>query len=148
MTTEESTAQRARHVLTGPLFRRRAKSVALADTPPPPKPEPVRRPAKVAQQLALAHHLQDAIDRRAVADRAAVARKLGLTRARVTQFLDLLMLAPDVQVEVLNLQAIDGVEPMAERTLRAVAHAGTWTEQRAAWATLNATQGSRKMPKS
>jgi hypothetical protein len=25
---------------------------------------------------------------------------------------------------------------MAERTLRAVAHAGTWAEQRAAWAKL------------
>jgi hypothetical protein len=25
---------------------------------------------------------------------------------------------------------------MAERTLREVAHAGTWAEQRAAWATL------------
>jgi len=28
------------------------------------------------------------------------------------------------------------VEPMAERTLRTVAHAGTWAEQRAAWRKL------------
>ena len=101
--------------------------------PPPPKPEPVRRPAKVAQQLALAHHLQAAIDRGAIADRADVARKLGLTRARVTQLLDLLLLAPDLQDAVLGLEAVDGAEPVAERTLRAVAHAGTWAEQRAAW---------------
>ncbi|MBC7173646.1 MAG: hypothetical protein H5U40_14495 [Polyangiaceae bacterium] len=94
----------------------------------------MRRPAKVAQQLALAHHLQDAIDRGAVVDRADVARKLGLTRARVTQLLDLLLLAPDLQDAVLALEAVDGTEPMAERTLRAVAHAGTWAEQRAAWA--------------
>jgi len=33
--------------------------------------------------LALAHHQQDAIDRRIIADRAAVARKLLLTRAWV-----------------------------------------------------------------
>jgi hypothetical protein len=70
--------------------------VTLSETPPPPKPEPVRRPAKVARMLALAHHLQSAIDRGLVADRAAVARKLGLTRARVTQLLDLLLLAPDL----------------------------------------------------
>jgi hypothetical protein len=76
-------------VIEKPLFRHKSRSVTLAETPPPPKPEPVRRPAKVAQQLALAHHLQAAIDRGAVADRAAVARKLGLTRARVTQLLDL-----------------------------------------------------------
>lgn len=104
----------------------------LAETPPPAKPEPVRRPAKVAQQLALAHHLQAAIDRGAIADRADVARKLGLTRARVTQLLDLLLLAPDLQAAVLAMEAVDGAEPMAERTLRAVAHAGTWAEQREA----------------
>jgi len=120
-------------VIEKPLFRHKGRSVTLAATPPPPKPEPVRRPAKVAQQLALAHHLQAAIDRGAVADRAAVARKLGLTRARVTQLLDLLLLAPDLQAAVLGLEAVDGAEPMAERTLRAVAHAGTWAAQRAAW---------------
>jgi hypothetical protein len=47
-------------------------------------------------RLALAHHLQGAIDRGLVADRAAIARKLGLTRARVTQLLDILLLAPDL----------------------------------------------------
>lgn len=43
-------------VIEKPLFRRKSRSVTLAETPPPAKPEPVRRPAKVAQQLALAHH--------------------------------------------------------------------------------------------
>jgi hypothetical protein len=57
------------------LFRRRGRRVTLSEKPPPPKPEPVRRPAEVARMLALARHLQSAIDR------AAVARKLGLTRA-------------------------------------------------------------------
>lgn len=109
---------------------------ALTPTPPPDKPEPVRRPAKVARQLALAHHLQAAIERGLVADQAALARKLGLTRARVTQLFDLLMLAADLQEQVLALEAVDGAEPMAERTLRAVAHAGTWAEQRAAWGKL------------
>lgn len=123
-------------VIEKPLFRHKGRSVTLAETPPPAKPEPVRRPAKVAQQLALAHHLQAAIDRGAIADRADVARKLGLTRARVTQLLDLLLLAPDLQAAVLALEAVDGAEPMAERTVRAVAHAGTWVEQRAAWAGL------------
>ncbi|WP_223643827.1 hypothetical protein [Corallococcus sp. EGB] len=147
MTDAQSTGNSARkntdaegdefHVIEKPLFRRKGRSVTLAATPPPAKPEPVRRPAKVAQQLALAHHLQAAIDRGAVADRADVARKLGLTRARVTQLLDLLLLAPDLHDAVLALEAVDGAEPMAERTLRAVAHAGTWAEQRAAWAKLS-----------
>jgi hypothetical protein len=70
-------------------------STAVGDastTPAPPKPEPVRRPAKVAQQLALAlaHHPQSAIDRGEIADRAALARSLSFTRARITQLLELL----------------------------------------------------------
>jgi len=83
------------------------------------------------QVLALAHHLLVAIDRGLVADRAAVARMLGLTRARVTQLLDLLLLAPDLQEAVLPLEAVDGAEPLAERALRTVAHAGSWVDQRA-----------------
>jgi hypothetical protein len=96
----------------------------------PPKPEPVRRPAKVACMLALAHHIQNAIDRGVVADRAAVARKLGFTRARITQLLDMLLLAPDIQAHVLKLVAIDGVEPMSERALRAIVRSGSWETQR------------------
>ena len=83
--------------------------------------------------LALAHHLQGAVDEGVVADRAPVARKLGLTRARVTQLLDLLLVAPDLQVAVLALEAVDGAEPMSERARRAVAHAGSWVEQRGTW---------------
>jgi hypothetical protein len=123
-----------RHILTGTLFRRRSSRVTLSETPPPPKPEPVRRPTTVARMLALAHHLQSAIDRGLAADRAAVARKLGLTRARVTQLLDLVLLAPDLQQAALALEAVDGAEPMSERAPRAVAHAGSWVEQREVWA--------------
>ncbi len=108
-----------RIVLKGTLFRRQGRRVELSDTPRlPPEPRtPVRRPAKVARILALAHHLQRAIDNGLVADRAAVARKLGLTRARVTQLLDLLLLAPELQLKVLQLEALDGSEPTSERSL-------------------------------
>jgi hypothetical protein len=138
MTDRKEAAEKTlpdRLVLKGALFRRQGRRVELTDRPPtPPEPRaPVRRPAKVARMLALAHSLQRLIDQGLVADRAALARKLGLTRARVTQLLDLLLLASDVQVAVLALEAVDGSEPMVERTLRAVAHAGTWAEQRGAW---------------
>lgn len=56
----------------------------------------MRRPAKVARVLALAYHLQGAIDRDLAPDRAAVAWKLALTRARLIQLLDLRLLAPDI----------------------------------------------------
>jgi hypothetical protein len=71
--------------------------------------------------LALAHKIQNAIDRGAVQDRAEAARRLGLTRARITQLLDLTLLAPDVQEQILFAESIDGLEMTCERALRAVA---------------------------
>jgi len=79
--------------------------------------------------LALAHKIQDAIDRGVVRDRAEVARRLGLTRARLTQLMDLTLLAPDLQEQILFAESVDGVVPMRERELRTVAHAKTWDEQ-------------------
>ena len=68
--------------------------------------------------LALAHKIQHSIDRGVVQDRAEVARRLGLTRARVTQLPDLTLLAPQFQEQMLLAESIDGVEPMSERDLR------------------------------
>jgi hypothetical protein len=98
-----------------------------------PPPGPVRRPARVALMLALAHKIQEAIDAGAVRDRAEIARRLGFTRARITHLLDLTLLAPDVQERVLELEAADGLEPVSERRLRAVARIQDWTSQRAQW---------------
>ena len=72
MTREVSrTSSDGRTVISAAFFRTTRDRVHFADAPPV-APEPVRRPAKVAQQLALAHHLQNAIDRGAVADRTTI----------------------------------------------------------------------------
>ena len=121
-------------VYEGQLFRRRAgRRVAFDETPPPPEPEPVVRPARVARMLALAHHLEAAIERGEYVDRADVARRLGVTRARVTQLLDLTLLAPEIQEAILDLVAVDGHEPIAERELRPVVRCAAWGEQRRVW---------------
>ena len=106
-----------------------------------PTPEPERRPARVALALALAHQIQLAIDRGELRDQAEAARRLGLTRARVTQLLDLTLLAPDLQERILFVEAIDGVESFSERMLRAVVHDGAWEEQRTDWRRV---EGERK----
>ncbi len=121
-------------ILTGPLFRvRDGRGWSFTEQPPPTPHEPVRRPARVAQVLALAHRLQRAIDRGEYRDRAELARQLGFTRARITQILDLLLLAPDIQEHVVHIEAVDGVEPLAERALREVVRYESWAEQRRAW---------------
>lgn len=122
-------------IFTGQLFRvRDGRRWGFTDVPPVPPPKQARRPARVAQALALAYRLQTAIDRGDCRDRAELARQLGFTRARVTQLLDLLLLAPDIAERVLFLEAVDGVEPLTERALRAVVRHDSWAEQRQTWA--------------
>jgi muramoyltetrapeptide carboxypeptidase LdcA involved in peptidoglycan recycling len=72
----------------------------------------------VAVTLALAHTIQRAIDRGEIRDQSAAARRLGVTRARMTQILDLTYLAPTLQEEILFLEAVGDVEPLSERSLR------------------------------
>ncbi len=123
-------------VFTGKLHRvRRGRGTAFAKARPEQHP-PVRRPARVAVMLALAHKIQNAIDRGTVRDQAEAARRLGLTRARVTQLLNLTLLAPEIQEALFDLDAVDGVEPVFERNLRSLARVGRWEAQHRLWMTV------------
>ncbi len=116
-------------VVVGQLHRvRRGRRKAFVPKPPQGT---VTSPARVAVQLALAHQIRRAIDSGEVADQAAAARQLGLTRARLTQLLDLTLLAPDIQERILGLESVEGREPLSERSFRPVARADSWAEQRA-----------------
>ncbi len=86
-----------------------------------------RHPAKVARRLALAHWIAEEIDAGRYADQADVARHHGLTRARLTQLMNLLLLA---------LEYPAGREPITERTLRRLLESLVWENQRARWAEL------------
>ena len=95
-----------------------------------------RHPATVARRLALAHRIADEIHAGLYADQADVALRHGLTRARLTQLMNLLLLAPDIQEEVLALEFPAGREPITERTLRRVFESLVWEDQRVRWAEL------------
>jgi hypothetical protein len=134
MTTAVTTGK----VVTSALHRvrRRAGRQFVVEAPPPPV-APVCRPARVAVMLAIAHKIAHKIDTGQLHDQADAARRLGVTRARVSQLLALLQLAPDLQERVLFLAAVDGIEPPVwERTLRHVVRARDWTEQRALFPVL------------
>ena len=124
-------------VITGKLFRhRRADGCSFEDQPPAPPREPVPRPARVALMLALAHAIQDAVDRGVVSNQAEAAERLGWSRARISQLLDLTLLAPDLQEQILFSEAVDGREPFSEQGLRGVVRLESWAEQRVAWKNL------------
>jgi predicted XRE-type DNA-binding protein len=115
-------------VVTGELHRvQRGRRKGFVPEAPS---APVRQPARVAVMLALAHQIQRAIDRGELKDQADAARRLGVTRARLTQLLDLTLLASDLQERVLSLQLAGGAEPLSERALRPVGRTSVWGEQR------------------
>jgi hypothetical protein len=91
---------------------------------------PTRSPARVAATLALAHKIRLGILAGEIRDQAEAARRLGLTRARLSQILDLTNLAPDLQEEILFIEVIDGRETLRERALRGVLRFTSWDEQR------------------
>jgi hypothetical protein len=78
--------------------------------------------------LALGHEIVRLVDEGLLKDLADAADLLGFTRARVTQIVDLTLLAPDIQEALLFG---DGGVGQAEHRLRAVVAAGDWQEQRA-----------------
>ena len=90
-------------------------------------------PARVARLLALAHDIEARIDAGEFRDYADVARAHGLTRARLTQVMNLLLLAPSIQEDVLHLEVLPGREPISERDLRTVLASLVWDEQVAVW---------------
>jgi len=81
----------------------------------------------VARVLALAHHWRGLIESGVVKNQAELARLVGVSRARVTQVMGLLTLAPDVQEALLGNGAIAGA---GERAFRRVAEKPLWTDQR------------------
>lgn len=77
--------------------------------------------------MALAIKFQDMVDRSEVRDYADLARLGYVTRARLTQIMNLLLLAPDIQEQLLCLPSSS---PISEKHLRAVASDVYFGEQR------------------
>lgn len=93
----------------------------------------VGRVPRVARLLALAHKFQGMLDRGEVRSMAEIARVGHVTRARVTQIMDLLLLAPDIQEAVLFLPAGAGGDSVTMRVLQAVVREVRWGDQRRTW---------------
>ncbi len=92
---------------------------------------------RVSRLMALALRLERLVRSGEVADYAELARLGHVTRARVTQIMNLLNLAPDIQEEILFLpRTLEGRDPIRERHLRPIAAVLDWRKQRRMWKRL------------
>lgn len=109
--------------------------------------KPAERPAshagaggrvpRVARLMALAIRLRELVDTGEVADYATLAAVGHVSRARITQIVNLTLLAPDIQEAILFLPRIQhGPDPIVERDLRPIVARADWQRQRQMWSRL------------
>ncbi len=107
----------------------------------PGTPSALRIP-RITRLMALAIKFDEMIRRGEVRDYADLARLGHVSRARITQIMNLLNLAPDIQEEILHLsRAPYGRFPICEAKLRRVTDRVSWAEQRQLWRRLKSTLG-------
>ncbi len=89
---------------------------------------------RVARILALAHKIDAKIRAGEFRDLADAARAVDVTRARMTQIMNLLLLAPEIQEEILDLPPVtNGRDPVSERALRRMVAEPEWKKQYELW---------------
>lgn len=137
-TTIENSADTAsaRVEMTVPGLRKstRAKRPAAERAVPP------TRLPRVTRLMALAIKYQGMVARGELADYADIARLGYITRARATQVMNLLHLAPDIQEELIFVDETRNPAEITERDLRLVAAAIYWKEQRKLWRVMRPGQ--------
>ena len=84
--------------------------------------------------MALAIRRDQLIRDGVVTDQAELARLGHVSRARLTQIMNLLCLAPDLQEQILFLPLTErGRDSVTEKQLRPIAAAASWKKQRQMW---------------
>ena len=105
-----------------------------------PKPKKSSAPAKlphITKLMALAIRLEHLLATGQIKDQAEIARTAGITRARVTQIINLTQLAPDIQEAILDLKPTTHHVPrFREREVRTIAIVPNWEKQRVLWKQL------------
>jgi hypothetical protein len=115
--------------------KRVGKHIAMVKGPPPTAPErPKGRLPRITRYMALAIYYEDLIRKGHVHDYAEIATLGHVTRARVTQIMNLRLLAPDLQERLLNLPRIEhGHDGLCLRDLQQISVEPSWKRQHEMW---------------
>ena len=101
--------------------------------PREPKTRGIQTPHLV-RLMALAIKCSGMIERGEVLDYADLARIAYVTPARISQIMNLVNLAPDIQEQILFLPpTLEGRAPITETSVRKIACEPFWNRQRAQW---------------
>jgi hypothetical protein len=93
------------------------------------------RVLRVSRLMSLAIRFERLIADGEVADQSELARLAHVSQPRMTQIMNLLHLAPDIQEELLFLPCVmEGKEAIHEKLLRPIAAEVSWARQREMWA--------------
>ena len=112
-------------------YRLRPVKTAVATSQPP------GRVPRLARLLALAHKFDGLLRQGVIADYATLARLGHVSRARITQIMNLLYLAPDIQEQILFFDTTaEGRDRRHLRELQPIARILDWQQQRTHWRKL------------
>ncbi len=111
------------------------KHIAVVEGPPPTVPERTKgRLPRITRYMAFEIYYEDLIRQGHVYDYAEIATLGHVTRARVTQIMNLRLLSPDLQERLLFLNRIvGGRDVLSLRRLQAIALESDWRKQRTNW---------------
>jgi len=101
-------------------LRLRAPPSRVARSIPPSKPAREPKTPRVVELLRKAIEWQALLESSQVVSQAEVARQEGITRARVTQIMGMLRLAPEIQENILTPAGAFQRRPVTERMLRPI----------------------------
>jgi hypothetical protein len=122
----------ATHKLEFKSGKRTAKTIVEARSHPE-QPTPDRLP-RITKMMALAIRLDHLIKTGQVIDQAELARLGHVSRARLTQIMDLNLLAPEIQEEILLFEKSNRADvAKIEREIRKIARIASWSMQRCRW---------------
>lgn len=109
----------------------------MKEGPRPVRDTPNGAVPRVSRLMALAVKFDHLIQNGVVFDQAELAEIGHVTRARVTQIMNLLLLAPDIQEEILYLPRMKkGKDRVTEREIRPLIRELEWERQREMWREL------------
>ncbi len=109
----------------------------IEDDPPASQTVPPGRVPRVSRVMALAIQFDGLLREGSVSNTIELAQLARVTQPRITQVMNLLHLAPDIQEELLFLPLVThGRDPLHEKQLRRLCAEVSWRKQRRLWSQL------------